>query len=139
MSRVINVDNPGKVRNQQMRTCAEILRHLSQKPALDDDAKDMIAQLYFCLRIISETIEHSSEVWEKRNYWMKAEELRRAWDWVYRTMTDIEQLLRSNDWSGFPKILAALFQHVGSIKIKKLTRSGEDWAGSYQKLMTELK
>lgn len=139
MSRVINTDNPGKIRNQALRTCAEILRRLSQKPTLDDEAKDMLAQLYFSLRTISDTIEHSSEVWEKRNYWMKAEELRRAWDWVYKTQSDVEHLIRNNDWSGFPAILAALFQHVGSIKIKKFTRSSEDWAGSYQKLLEQLK
>ena len=31
MSRVINTDGPGKRRNQLMRTCAELLRRLSQK------------------------------------------------------------------------------------------------------------
>lgn len=138
MSRVINPDNPGKVRNQEMRTCAEILRSLSQKSVLDDEAKDMTAQLFFSLRTIGDTIDHSSEVWEKRNYWMKAEELRRAWDWVYKTMSDVEAVMRTGDWNKFPAILATLFQHVGSIKIKKMTRSPEEWAGSYQRLMDEL-
>ncbi len=139
MSRIINPDNPGKIRNQQMRTCAEILRHLSKKPDLDGEAQDMIAHLVFCLRIIKETIEHSAEVWENRNYWVKAEELRRNWDWSSRMMHDIEQLVRSDNWGEFPAILAGLFQHVGHIKIKKFTRASDEWAGAYQKLLSELK
>lgn len=138
MSRIINVDNPSKVRNQQLRTSAEILRHLSKKSDLDEEAKDMIAQLVFCLRIINDTIEHSAEVWEKRNYWMKAEELRQNWNWVHRMMSDIEHLVRHDDWTSFPAILAGLFQHVGHIKVKKFTRSSDSWDGAYQKLLDEV-
>ena len=36
MSRVINTENPGKLRNQYRRTIAEILRHLMFKRALDE-------------------------------------------------------------------------------------------------------
>lgn len=138
MSRIINTEDPGKIRNQQLRTCAEILRHLSTKPELDDEAKDMIAHLVYCLRIIGETIDHASEVWEKRNYWVKAEELRRDWDWTHKMTHDIEHLVRSGDWAKFPSILAGLFQHVGDIKIKKLTRESDTWQGSYQKLLGEV-
>ncbi len=137
MSRVINVNSPGKVRNQQLRTCAEILRHLSKKATLDDEAKDMIAHLVFCFRIIHDTIEHAAEVWEKRNYWMKAEELRRNWDWVHAMTVETEQLIRNDNWSSLPTILAGLFRHVGHIKIKKFTRSAGEWQDSYRKLLNE--
>jgi hypothetical protein len=138
MSRIINVDSPSKIRNQRMRTSAEILRQLSQKPELDEEAKDMVAHLVYCLRDINETIEHSAEVWEKRNYWIKAEELRRSWDWVIRMIADTESLIRNDDWASFPSILAGLFQHVGNIKIKKMTRSSDTWDGDYAKLMDEM-
>ena len=52
MGRVVNTNNPGKIRNQLMRTSAELLRHLSQKSEMDDEAKDMVARLMFCLRAI---------------------------------------------------------------------------------------
>ncbi len=45
MGRVINTDSTGKRRNQNMRTAAEILRRLSQKSAVDEDVKDMVAML----------------------------------------------------------------------------------------------
>lgn len=137
MSRIINTENPGKIRNQQMRTCAEILRHLSKKPTLDAEAKDMIAHLVYALRIVNDTIEHSARVWEDRDYWIKAEELRQSWHWVGKLTTDIEHLVRHDEWNNFPVILAQLFQHVGDIKVKKFTRSSDTWAGAYDKLIAE--
>ena len=50
MGRVINTNNPGKRRNSFMRTSAEILRRLSQQKEVDEDTKDMVAMLVYCLR-----------------------------------------------------------------------------------------
>jgi hypothetical protein len=74
MGRVVNTNNPGKIRSQLMRTSAELLRHLSQKTEVDDEVRDMVAQLVFCLRGIEEGIESSAEAWERRDYWLKAEQ-----------------------------------------------------------------
>ncbi len=79
MGRVINTDSTGKRRNQHMRTAAEILRRLSQKNGIDAEVKDMVATLVFCFREIDEGIEQSTIAWEKRDYWMKAEDFRRRW------------------------------------------------------------
>lgn len=137
MSRVINTDSPGKRRNQELRTCAEILRHLSQKRDIDTETKDMLAQLVYSLRAINETIEHSAEVWEGKNYWMKAEELRQEWRWVFALSAKIEGLLRNEDWDKFPDVMVELLKRVGDINVKKLTRPPETWQNAYKELMKE--
>jgi hypothetical protein len=134
MSRVINTDAPGRKRNQEMRTCAEILRHLSQKREIDDEVKDMLAQLIFSLREINDTIEHAGEVWEKRNYWMKAEELRQNWRWVHQLDAQIYALLENEAWDDFPAVMVNLLKHLGNIKVKKFTRSADVWDGAYARL-----
>lgn len=137
MGRVINTEGPGKTRNQHMRTIAEILRHLSTKPEIDPEAKDMVAHLVYCLRGVYETIEHSAQVWEDRDYWVKAEEFRQAWRWVFKLSGEVEYLVRNDEWNNLPAIMATLFQHVGDIKVAKLTRSSDTWAGAYEKLRAE--
>jgi hypothetical protein len=137
MSRIINTDSPGKRRNQQLRTCAELLRHLSQKQEIDDDAKDMLAQLVFSLREINETIEHSAEVWEGRNYWMKAEELRNEWRWAFALSSKIEGLLRNEAYDKFPEVMVELMKQVGNVNVKKFTRPPETWQNAYKELMKE--
>jgi hypothetical protein len=137
MSRVIHADGPGKLRNYQMRTCAEILRHLSKKTEFDDETKDMVAHLVFCLREIEGTIEQSADAWEKRNYWMKAEEFRQRWTWAGRMADEIADLIRRSNWDAFPQMMVGLFQRFGDIKINKFTRSADVWQGSYERLRNE--
>lgn len=64
MGRVINTNSPGKRRNASMRTIAEILRRLAPKQAVDDETRDMIAMIVYCLRDIDETILDSIKAWE---------------------------------------------------------------------------
>jgi hypothetical protein len=139
MSRVVNVNNPGKIRNQFMRTAAELLRHLSQKTELDNEAKDMAASLVYCLRGIDDGIEASAQVWEKRDYWMKAEQLRQRWGWAGNASASVENVIRKEAWDSLPAVIAGLFEHFAEIKITKLTRDPSEWQGAYQRLADEFR
>lgn len=137
MSRVINPDNPGKKRNQLMRTGAELLRRLSQKPAIDDEAKDMLAMLVFCLREIDDGIEESSKAWEKRDYWMKAEEFRQRWAWSGAAADELKSLIFQENWAALPPYMLKLFPRFAEIKVTKYTRDESTWAQAYDRLIRE--
>ncbi|WP_162910086.1 hypothetical protein [Aggregatilinea lenta] len=134
----MNTNSPGKVRNQYMRTAAELLRHLSQKTSLDDEVKDMAAELVFCLRGIDDGIETSAEAWEKRDYWIKAEQLRQRWGWVGSTSARLESMIRSDAWETMPGILASMVEHFADITITKFTRKPSEWLGAYDQLIDDL-
>ncbi len=137
MGRVINTDSTGKKRNQNMRTAAEILRRLSQKGTIDEEAKDMVATLVYSFREIDEGIEQSAEVWEKRDYWMKAEEFRQRWRWAGASADEIQALVFSDNWQQLPLIIVKLLPLFKDIKITKLTRKESSWQGSYDRLIRE--
>lgn len=137
MGRVINTDSPGKRRNQQMRTVAEILRHLSQKQGIDDEVKDMVATLVYCLRDIDEGIDHSALAWEKRDYWMKAEEFRNRWHWVGLYADELLGLVLADQWDALPAMMVKLFPHYADINVTKFTRKASDWKGNYEQLIRE--
>jgi hypothetical protein len=137
MSRVVNVDSTGKNRNRFMRTAAELLRRLSQKSALDDEARDMAAHLVFCLRGIDDGIEASAAVWEGRDYWLKADQLRQRWAWAGNASASLESMIRNQAWESLPTIMAGLFGHFAEIKITKFTRDASEWQGAYQRLIDE--
>jgi len=73
-----------KERNQQMRVVAEIL--LVHLPGiLDKDqalAHDLLSVVGTALNTIYEDAEKSAKAWDKRAYDVKADELRREWDWA---------------------------------------------------------
>lgn len=137
MGRVINTDSTGKQRNQLMRTVAEIMRRLSQKQAVDNEVKDMVAMLVYCLREVDEGIEQSAAVWEKRDYWMKAEELRQRWSWAGSMADQLRAMIYRDEWQLMPQMMVKLLPRVADIKITKMTRSEAMWNGAYDRLIAE--
>jgi hypothetical protein len=134
---VINTDSTGKHRNQAMRTGAELLRHLSQKPEIDDEVKDMVAALTYALREIDEGIDSSAAAWEKRDYWMKADELRVRWEWTARIADQLTALIYEERWGDLPAMMVKLFPYFNEIKITKMTRKEDTWQGEYKRLLRE--
>jgi len=137
MSRVVKLDGPGKLRNQLMRTAAEVIRLLSQKRELDDEARDMAALLVYCLHQINAGIDDSALAWEKRDYWVKAEQFRARWAWAGRAASELEQVIMTDSWEQLPTFIARLLPHFTEIKIIKLTRTATLWEGAYQRLLQE--
>ena len=135
MSRVIHTDSTGKNRSRLMRTCAELLRHLSTKPALDEEARDMAACLVFSLREIDEGIDESASVWEKRDYWMKAEKLRQRWYWVSARADELNALILNEEWQHMPEMMVRLLPHFADVKVTRLTRTPDVWEGAYARLL----
>ena len=134
---VVNTDSTGKQRNQTMRTVAEILRRLSQKQVVDDEVRNMTAMLVYCLREIEAGIEQSATAWEKRDYWVKSEELRQRWMWVGDMADQLRSMIYSEQWTLLPPIMLKLLPRVADIKITKMTRDVTLWDGVYDRLMQE--
>ena len=139
MARVINTANPGKIRSQQRRTIAEILRHLMFKRKIDEEAKDMAAALVYSLRAISETIEVSTTAWEKRNYYLKADRFRLEWEWTEIEAERLQEIILSDRWQELPAALVNLASHFADVRIIKMTRKPEAWKASYRLLIEESK
>ncbi len=137
MGRVINTDSAGQQRSYHMRTAAELFRRLSQKDSLDTEAKDMLATLVFSFREIEGGIEQSAAAWEKRDYYLKADELRRRWDWTARAADDLQAILIGERWNDVPAAMARLFPHVSDVTVTKFMRKEKDWLGNYARLIAE--
>lgn len=137
MSRVINLDSPGKLRRQLMRTSAELIRRLSLKHKVDDDARDMAAMLIYCFRQIDAGIDESVRAWEKRDYWVKAEQFRLRWAWVAMAAEELHRIVLDEEWEHLPPTLIRLLPHFQDIKIAKFTRKPSLWQGTYQRFLRE--
>lgn len=137
MSRLITTDTPGNMRNRHRRTIAEALRALSQKPQLDDEAKDLAALIVFCLHGIADTVEQTIRAWEKRNYYVKAEHFRQQWLWLEPVTEDLSATIYAEQWDRLPGVLARLMPHFADITIRQMTRKPTLWQGAYEKFLRE--
>ncbi len=136
MSRITHVDGtPTQQRNAIRRSIAEILRHLMEKKAIDDETKDMLAFIVVGLRGMNDSIDSSATAWEKRDYYIKADQLRREWLWLPDTADRLEAILRSNDWATAPIELAGLAARFSDVKVATFTKSPTLWQGAYKKLL----
>lgn len=134
MARVINTNSPGKRRNAQLRTIAEILRRLSQQREVSTETKDMAAALVYCLRAIDGTVEESARAWEKRGYWKKADDFQQKWWWASLDAQRIEKLVKDENWHMLPEAMIKLLPRVAHIQLNRMTRDPAAWAGAYEKL-----
>lgn len=137
MARIINTNSPGKRRNAHLRTIAEILRRLSQEQEINQESKDMVATLVFCLRGIESTVEESMVAWEKRGYWKKSDEFQQKWWWASLLARSVEDMLRNEHWEKLPEMMMQLYAHVSDLKVNRLTRDPSAWQGAYQTLVNE--
>jgi hypothetical protein len=137
MSRIININNPSKVRNQNQRTIAEILRRIGAKSTIDDETKDMVATIVFLLREIFAGVESSAEAWEKKGYWMKSDRYLRQWEWTAEVAANLEDVIRNKAWDLLPRVLADILPFVSEVQIKTMTRPKSTWQGNYKKLIAK--
>ena len=137
MGRVISTEAPGKVRNQHRRTIAEALRCLSQKPNVDDEARDIAALIVFALHGIADTIDQTTAAWEKRDYYLKADRFRQEWQWVEPIADELSAVIYEGRWDQLPAALARLIPHFTDIKVKQVTRNPSMWRGTYERFMRE--
>lgn len=137
MGRVVTIDGTGTERNRLRRTIAEALRLLGQKGEIDDEARDLTALIVFSLRQIAVGVEASATAWDKRDYYMKADRFRRDWAWVELSAGELEKILRQGRWNSLPAALARLLPRFSDIKLTKMTRTPDLWAGCYRQLLQE--
>lgn len=135
MSRIIATgETAAKRRHAHIRSCAEVLRLLAERPRFDEEARDMAAFFVLNLRGIYDTIDESAQAWDERNYWKKAETLRDKWRWSRSAADELEILIRANRWDEVPPLLIGLIPHFGDVTIASITRDADWWCGALKAL-----
>jgi hypothetical protein len=135
MGRVIQTgDTPAKRRNAAMRSSAEVIRLLAERPGIGEEEKDMIAFLIMNLREVYQTIEDSAQAWDERDYWRKSEGLRAKWRWSHLAADKLEELALDGRWHEIPMEIIALVPHFSGVTINTITRDSDWWVGAYRAL-----
>lgn len=134
MSRVINTNGAGKQRDQLCRAVMIALRELAAKKEIDDEARDMAAFLALALAQIHETVDASVRAWEKRDYWLKADQFRMQWAWAQAKSRAISQAVLLNDWGELAMLMPEVAGKLRGVRLPKRNTIGRPWAGAYAAL-----
>lgn len=135
MSRLIKTGSIAGDRNRLMRGIALTLRELMIKGANDQQTQDMVAFIILALDAVTITVDKTVLPWEKRDYWLKADQFRRDWAWAARAANELSRAVDQEPWAwdDIPPVLAQISQHVADVQIPTRHRLGTPWEGGWRR------
>ena len=137
LSRLVNPDGVGKQRDRLMKAVTLALRTLAHKGQIDDETRDLVAFIALALNEVDATIDVTCQAWEKRDYWLKADQFRREWAWAGRTADKLERVVLGDDWANLPPLIVDLAKHLEKVNLPKRNTLGTPWVGALAKLVEQ--
>jgi hypothetical protein len=134
---VVNPDGVGKQRDRLMKAVTLALRTVASRSQVDAETRDLVAFIALALNEIHATIDVTCLAWEKRDYWLKADQFRREWGWAGRTAEKIERVVLGDQWQDLPVQMVELSKHLEKVNLPKRNTLGTPWTGAYRKLAEE--
>jgi hypothetical protein len=117
-----------------MKALMLTLRTLATRQTIDAETKDMVAFMALALNEIDATIDVTCAAWEKRDYWLKADQFRREWAWAGRTGAKLERVALGDEWQNLPALMAELSKPLEKVVLPKRNTLGTPWTGALTKL-----
>ena len=137
MSRVVNPDGVGKQRDRLLKGVALALRQLAMRATVDDETRDLVAFMALALNEIHSNIDVTCQAWEKRDYWLKADQFRRDWAWAGKTADKLERLVLGDQWQTLGDLVPVLAKNLEKVNVPKRNTLGTPWVGSFVQLKKE--
>lgn len=82
MSRVIRPRSPAQTRQACLRQIRRALQPTPVAQAGPPSERERLLVLCDLLRLTAASVEETAAAWEQRDYWAKADRLRREWAWM---------------------------------------------------------
>ena len=133
MSRVIRPDSPSRLRAALLDSVRATLPALDTAGS-DAQLRDRLAFILLALRQVQASIEPTAEAWERRAYWVKADQFRRSWAWVGAQADSILKAVLAGDLADACKLARAIEPRLPPARAAKTRDVSGLWAGCYQRL-----
>ncbi|MDK1081378.1 MAG: hypothetical protein QGD88_07855 [Anaerolineae bacterium] len=72
-------------------------------------------------------------IWEKRNYWVKADSFRMDWDWAGQLSEKMKIAVLGDDWGQVAMLSAQIGQKLHKVNVPENHRMGKPWLGAWEK------
>ncbi len=135
MGNLINPDGVGKRRDRLVKTAVLALRELAGHKRVNDETRDIVAFLVLAFRQVDETIDETCKAWEKRDYWIKADQFRQQWAWTTPAAAKLEQAVLENKWQLIPEVVPELARRLSNVTPPKRATVEKPWQGAYPTLL----
>lgn len=133
MSRIIRPESGATRRNRILRGMVLAIRSTSTsgEPGTQP-ASDVFAFLALSLRELEKSVEETASAWERRSYWLKADQFRQEWAWVGRLRPPLEEALRAGDWDKASACGIELATVLAGRRLKVADSRARPWEGAWR-------
>ncbi|RJQ41064.1 MAG: hypothetical protein C4545_07620 [Anaerolineaceae bacterium] len=133
MSPVINRNNYSNQRNSYLRFISTALISLQNGKIANDAFKDICVFIFLTLLEIQKSVRNTIQPWEKRGYWVKADQFRDEWKWVDPILNSIEKKIKSQDWKALSKDIETMKEICKDFPPYQRLQVKNPWEGSWKK------
>ncbi len=134
MSRVINSDSPGQNRSRLLKLLSTTLTVVKENNLTANELNDALAFIVLSLMEIERTIAKTTAPWEKREYWIKADQFRSEWKWVGEIYSQLIRSQNEKGWTKIPDEIGILESKLKTIETPKRLNGKAFWKGAYKVL-----
>lgn len=120
------------LRNRLCKSIILAIRRLMEQSKPNALSLDLAAFVVLALEKISESINLSATAWEKRDYWLKADQLRQEWLWADQACQKLEKALQARDWAQIAQEMVIVMTRLSKVQVSKNNRLGEPWLGAWE-------
>ena len=129
---VKTIESGTTVRTRLSKGIVLAMRKLMRQSQPDALSRDLAAFIVLALGQIIESVDQSVVAWEKRDYWLKADQFRREWAWAERSREVLSAAVLDQDWSKIVPEVAGLAQPLSKVQVSENNRLGEPWHGAWK-------
>ena len=139
MGRVINPANASAQRKQLLRAAAIANNELLRAVKLDGRTRDIAAFICLTLITVSQSVSQTALAWEKRDYWVKADQFSREWQWVETTSSRLLRAIYAVQFDQIIEISKELQERLSTVRLPVRNTLGAPWVGAWDRLQKEFK
>lgn len=129
---VKTIESGATVRTRLCKSIVLAMRMLMKQSEPDALSRDLAAFIVLALGQVMESVDQSVVAWEKRDYWLKADQFRREWAWAERSHNALSTTVLAEDWSRIVPEIAGLAQPLSKVQVREQHRLGEPWLGAWK-------
>lgn len=126
-----NTESGAVLRTKLSKGIVLSIRTLMQQSKPDEVSKDLAAYVVLSLRAISRSVDEAAQAWEKRDYWVKADNFRAEFLWIDMIIDPLEKAVREQNWAEIVQQLMTVATKFGNVKIAEKHRIGQPWLGAW--------
>ena len=135
MGNLINPDGAGKRRDRLVKSVVLAVRELAGHKRVTQETRDLVAYLVLALKQVDATIDETCLAWEKRDYWIKADQFRQQWAWTTPAAKKLEQAVVEDKWQLIPEVVPEVASHLSNVTLPKRNTIGTPWQGAYATML----